>query len=132
MSNLSSPFHVSTQPELDNFLAETTQNMPSVEIHKAVQIDTPLVTTTIVGATTSTPAMMTGPREGSSSIPPWLASQTLKRKKQAISPNDFDFGQLVLVKTKSTKKPKTLWRVLVDKASYKYVEVAQPPPGKTT
>lgn len=39
---------------------------------------------------------------------PLLVSNTPKRKKLAISPDDFDFGQSVPVKPKATKKTKTI------------------------
>lgn len=47
-----------------------------------------------------------------------------KRKRQVISPDNFDFDQLGPVKQKVTKKPKTVSRILVDLVSKrKYDEV---------
>ncbi|XP_057819851.1 classical arabinogalactan protein 9-like [Cryptomeria japonica] len=47
-------------------------------------------------------------------LPPWLDIVAPKRKKQVVSPDDFDFEQLAPLKAKVTKKPKTVSRVLVD------------------
>lgn len=47
-----------------------------------------------------------------------------KRKKFFISPDDFDFDQLVPSKEKGTKNPKIVSQVLVDPATKRnYVEV---------
>lgn len=114
--------------ELDKFMIETMQNVSTVEIIEVVLTNSPLlVTTTFVSVATLTQTMIAGPKGSSSPLPPWLASQTPKRKKQVVSPNDVDFGQLVPVKITSIEKLKTLSRVLVGTAGYKYVEVAQSP-----
>lgn len=62
------------------------------------------------------------------SLPPWLVSNTPKRKKKAISPDDFDFIQLVPIKPKVTKKAKTLSRLRIDQSKNKYVEMVIPHP----
>lgn len=62
-----------------------------------------------------------------SNLPPWLFSNAPKRKKWAISPEDFDFNQIVPIKPKTTKNVKTLTRVNIDKNKNKYVEVVDPP-----
>lgn len=61
----------------------------------------------------------------------WLDSVVPKRKKQVISPDDFDFDQLGLVKEKVTKKPNTMSRILVDPVrKRKYAEVLMPSSNK--
>lgn len=64
-------------------------------------------------------------------LPPWMEVVAPKRKKQVISPDEFDFEQLVPPKPKGTKKPKTVSRVLVDpKSKRKYAEVMVPSSDK--
>lgn len=59
-----------------------------------------------------------------SNLLPWLDVVASKRKKQVISPDDFNFDQLGPIKNKVTKKPKTMSRILVDLVSKKkYDEV---------
>lgn len=52
-------------------------------------------------------------------LPPYLVSNTTKRKKQFISPNDFDFSQLVLVKPNGTKKANIFSILKIDKSKNK-------------
>lgn len=65
-------------------------------------------------------------------LPPWLDIVAPKRKKQVVSPDDFDFEQLTPSKAKVAKKPKIVSRVLIDLVSKrKYPEVIVPTIGKT-
>lgn len=61
-------------------------------------------------------------------LPPWLMLNAPKRKKQVVSPEDFDLSQIVLVKLKTVKKAKNLSRVKFDKNKNKYAEIAIPAP----
>lgn len=70
--------------------------------------------------------MVVGGDDGST-FPPWLSFNAPKRKKQAMSLDDFDFNQLIPSITETVKKAKILSRVMVDKNKNKYVEVDVPP-----
>ncbi|XP_059071781.1 uncharacterized protein LOC131870090 [Cryptomeria japonica] len=70
----------------------------------------PIVTTTIQDSINPSQDVVAG-EDDDSTLPPWLFSNAPKRKKQTVSPEDFDFSQLVVVKPKSTKKAKNLSRV---------------------
>lgn len=112
LPNLSEVFS-SMLEYFDKFMSETklppkvsvVENPPAI-----VTFTNSIVTTSIQNHELSSQVLSTRV-EDDTPLPPWLVSNTPKRKKQAISPNDFDFSHLVPVKPKGTKKAKTLSRV---------------------
>lgn len=117
--------------DFDKFVLETqvppqvsnTQNLPAI-----VTLTLPIVTISIQSQELATQVLTTRVDEDAS-LPPWLVSNTPKRKTQAISLDDFDFNQLVSAKPKVTKKAKTLSRLRIDQSKNKYVEMAISPPN---
>ncbi|XP_059066362.1 uncharacterized protein LOC131857677 [Cryptomeria japonica] len=116
----------------------TTTTSPSTE--------TPLVTTTLIPAIPSSIATTSSQNvpkisvviqkeattpSTNTKLPPWMDIVAPKRKKRVILPDEFDFEQLTPPKSKSTKKPKTVSRVLVDPTTkMKYAEVMVPSSNK--
>lgn len=90
-----------------------------------VTMTSPIVTTTIQDSINPSQDVVASENDYST-LPPYLSSNVPKRKKQIVSPEDFDFKQLALVKHKTTKKTKNLSRIKVDKNKNKYVQVAIP------
>lgn len=91
-----------------------------------ITIPSPLLNTTIQDSINPSQDVLVG-GEDDSTLPPWLFSNAPKRKKQVVSPEDFDFSQIVPIKPKTTKKAKTFSRVKVDKNKNKYDKVVIPP-----
>lgn len=121
--------YVTMMDDFDKLMNESAprSNESSLENPShVVTMTSPVVTTTTKDSINLSQDVVAGENDDSS-LPPLLVSNTPKRKKRAVSPEDFDFTQLVPVKPKTIKKAETLSRVKLDKNKKKYVEVVIPP-----
>lgn len=126
----SSSFDIGDASIFDHFVMNTDQ-VSSANVTGAVFTNTlPIVSTISTSTVSGTPAVGMDPNVSTSLLPPWLLAYMPKRKKQVISPDDFDFTKLVPAKPKAPKKLKILSSVLEDKG-HKFLEIAKPPQDAT-
>lgn len=88
--------------DFDKFMDESApmSNKLSLENPTNVVTMTSSIVTTTVPDSINPSQDVVGGENDDLTLPPWLMSNAPKRKKQSISPEDFDFSQLVPIKPK--------------------------------